>query len=57
MTGYRFTRGWWVISHVADDKYPTELISRMWPIVKAALRKHGMRTGWNIRKVMDSEDG
>jgi len=32
-------------------------MSRMWPVVEAAAWKHGMRTGENLRKMIDSEDG
>ncbi len=56
VVGYRFKRGWWVVSFVSHHYYPREVILQMWPVLKVAVRKHGMRTGKTMKMLMESED-
>ena len=56
--GYSFKeRWWWEVTQVTDSFYSPEDVARMWPVVEAAVRKHGMQMGENIRKLINGEDG
>jgi len=51
----RFQGGLWNDVIVNAKEY--EDLVRALPMVRAAVEKHGMRAGENLRKLMDSEDG
>lgn len=41
---YRFLRRRWEGTSISDLDYSLKDLARMWPVVRAAVRKHGMRT-------------
>jgi len=50
---YRFGRGRWRMFHILLREYGAEEFAMLLPVVGAAVRKHGMRAGENLRKLGD----
>ena len=54
--GYMWDRGTWGSTYVSDPTYSHEDIVRMWPVLVAAVRKHGMGTGRAGEELMERGD-
>ena len=53
--GYTFSKGWSGPIQVTNHDYSDEDLERMWPVLRAAIRKHGMEADVSIRMLIEEE--